>query len=50
MTGVRKRSLRSGSFASALQYVIDTIHAHPTLSEPIREAVLKAEGRPIHII
>jgi dihydrolipoamide dehydrogenase len=30
------------------QDVIDTIHAHPTLSEPIREAVLKAEGRPIH--
>jgi dihydrolipoamide dehydrogenase len=30
--------------------IIDTIHAHPTLSEPIREAVLKAEGRPIHII
>jgi dihydrolipoamide dehydrogenase len=29
--------------------VIDTIHAHPTLSEPIREAVLKLEGRPIHI-
>jgi len=31
------------------QDVIDTIHAHPTLSEPTREAVLKAEGRPIHI-
>ena len=31
------------------QDVIDTIHAHPTLSEPIREAVLKADGRPIHI-
>jgi dihydrolipoamide dehydrogenase len=30
--------------------IIDTIHAHPTLSEPIREAVLKAEGRPIHIL
>jgi dihydrolipoamide dehydrogenase len=29
--------------------VIDTIHAHPTLSEPIREAALKLEGRPIHI-
>lgn len=32
------------------QDVIDTIHAHPTLSEPIREAVLKADGRPIHIM
>jgi dihydrolipoamide dehydrogenase len=32
------------------QDVIDTIHAHPTLSEPIREAVLKAEGRPIHMM
>jgi len=30
--------------------IIDTIHAHPTLSEPTREAVLKAEGRPIHIM
>ena len=32
------------------QDVINTIHAHPTLSEPIREAVLKAEGRPIHMM
>lgn len=32
------------------QDVIDTIHAHPTLSEPTREALLKAEGRPIHIM
>lgn len=32
------------------QNIIDTIHAHPTLSEPIREAVLKAEGRPIHMM
>jgi dihydrolipoamide dehydrogenase len=30
--------------------IIDTIHAHPTLSEPIREAVLKADGRPIHMM
>jgi dihydrolipoamide dehydrogenase len=29
--------------------VIDTIHAHPTLAEPVREAALKLEGRPIHI-
>jgi len=30
--------------------IIDTIHAHPTLSETIRESVLKAEGRPIHMM
>jgi dihydrolipoamide dehydrogenase len=29
--------------------LIDTIHAHPTLTEPVREAALKLEGRPIHI-
>jgi dihydrolipoamide dehydrogenase len=29
--------------------IIDTIHAHPTLAEPAREAALKLEGRPIHI-
>ncbi|MCK4225031.1 MAG: dihydrolipoyl dehydrogenase [candidate division Zixibacteria bacterium] len=29
--------------------LIDTIHAHPTLSEPVRETALKLEGRPIHI-
>jgi dihydrolipoamide dehydrogenase len=31
------------------QDLIDTIHAHPTLAEPVREAALKLEGRPIHI-
>jgi len=30
--------------------IIETIHAHPTLPEAIREAVLKLEGRPIHIL
>jgi dihydrolipoamide dehydrogenase len=29
--------------------VTETIHPHPTLSEGLREAVLAAEGRPIHI-
>jgi dihydrolipoamide dehydrogenase len=29
--------------------LIETIHPHPTLSEALREAVLAAEGRPIHI-
>jgi dihydrolipoamide dehydrogenase len=29
--------------------IIETIHPHPTLSEGLREAVLAAEGRPVHI-
>ena len=29
--------------------IIETIHPHPTLSEALREAVLAAEGRPMHI-
>ncbi len=29
--------------------IIETIHPHPTLSEGLREAILVAEGRPIHI-
>jgi dihydrolipoamide dehydrogenase len=29
--------------------IIGTIHPHPTLSEGLREAILAAEGRPIHI-
>ena len=29
--------------------IIETIHPHPTLSEGLREAVLAAAGRPIHI-
>jgi dihydrolipoamide dehydrogenase len=29
--------------------IIETIHPHPTLSEGLREAMLTAEGRPIHI-
>ncbi len=29
--------------------IIETIHPHPTLSEGLREAVLAAEGRPIHV-
>lgn len=32
------------------QDIINTIHAHPTLSEPVREAALKADGRPIHMM
>jgi dihydrolipoyl dehydrogenase len=30
--------------------IIETIHPHPTLSEGLREAMLTAEGRPIHIL
>jgi dihydrolipoamide dehydrogenase len=29
--------------------IAETIHPHPTLSEGLREAVLAAEGRPLHI-
>ena len=29
--------------------VIETIHAHPTLTEAVREAVLASEGIAIHI-
>jgi dihydrolipoamide dehydrogenase len=29
--------------------IIATVHPHPTYSEALREAVLAAEGRPIHI-
>ncbi len=29
--------------------ILATIHPHPTYSEALREAVLSAEGRPIHI-
>ena len=29
--------------------IIDTIYAHPTISEAVREAVLAADGRAIHI-
>ena len=30
--------------------LIAAIHPHPTLSEALREAVLAAQGRPIHTI
>jgi len=30
--------------------IIETIHPHPTLSEAIREATLKLQNRPIHIL
>jgi len=33
-----------------LRDLIETIHAHPTLSEGVRESALKAEGRPLHIL
>ena len=31
-----------------LEDLIRTIHAHPTVSEAVREAALAAEGRAIH--
>ena len=33
----------------SIQDIIDTIYAHPTISEAIREAALAADGRAIHI-
>ena len=39
--------------AMTLEATVDeigaTIHAHPTLSEMVHEAVLASEGKPIHI-
>ncbi|MFH0931598.1 MAG: dihydrolipoyl dehydrogenase, partial [Candidatus Zixiibacteriota bacterium] len=32
-----------------LKDLIETIHAHPTLAEAVRESALKSAGRPIHI-
>ena len=29
--------------------VINTIHAHPSVGEAVREAVMAANGNPIHI-
>ncbi|MDP2960714.1 MAG: dihydrolipoyl dehydrogenase [candidate division Zixibacteria bacterium] len=33
-----------------LKDLIETIHAHPTLAEAVRESALKSAGRPIHIL
>lgn len=44
-----------GEFALAIQMeatledVVETVHAHPTLSEALREAVMDARGEAIHI-
>lgn len=44
-----------GEFALAIQMeatledVVETVHAHPTLSEAVREAVMDARGEAIHI-
>lgn len=35
---------------ATIEDIIDTIHPHPTLSEAIREAGLKLQNRPIHIL
>ncbi|MPM55442.1 hypothetical protein SDC9_102239 [bioreactor metagenome] len=34
---------------ATLEEVINTIHAHPTVTEAVREAALAAEKRAIHI-
>lgn len=35
---------------ATIEDIIDTIHPHPTLSEAVREAGLKLQNRPIHIL
>lgn len=37
------------SMEATVDEIIDTIHAHPTVTEAVREAVLAGEGRAIHI-
>ena len=36
------------SMNAGIEDIIDTIHAHPTVAEAIREAALSADGRAIH--
>ena len=33
-----------------LKDLIETIHAHPTLAEAVRESAMKTAGRPLHIL
>jgi ribosomal protein S16 len=35
---------------ATVEDLIETIHAHPTLTEAVREAALAAENRAIHTI
>jgi dihydrolipoamide dehydrogenase len=35
---------------ATLDDIVNTIHAHPTVSEAVREAALAAMGRAIHIL
>ena len=34
---------------ASFEYFADTIHAHPSVSEAITEAVLSMEGKAIHV-
>ena len=36
------------SMNAGIEDIIDTIHAHPTIAEAVREAALAADGRAIH--
>lgn len=36
-------------FGGSAEDIARTCHAHPTLSEVVKEAALAADGRPIHI-
>ena len=36
-------------FSATSEDIARTCHAHPTLSEAVKEAALAVDGRPIHI-
>ncbi|CAK0766258.1 hypothetical protein WCLP8_3910022 [uncultured Gammaproteobacteria bacterium] len=36
-------------FGASAEDIARTCHAHPTLSEVVKEAALAVDGRPIHI-
>ena len=36
-------------FGASSEDIARTCHAHPTLTEAVREAALAVDGRPIHI-
>ena len=36
-------------FGGSAEDIARTCHAHPTLTEAVREAALAVDGRPIHI-
>jgi len=43
------QSVLALEFEGTVEDIAHTIHAHPTLSEAMREAALGADGRAIHV-